>query len=152
MTNVTFSLQRSQLSMPLRYKELAERLGTKLGSRAGLAETAQAVIELRTSKGMVLGTGGPDSRSAGSFFVNPVLDEVQMSELLKLAPDVPRFPAGRSRWSFGVQPERARSDSGVVEGAGGVVGRASRLCAGLPKGRRRHFKQAHFGVDSVRRG
>ena len=36
VTNVTFSLQRSQLSMPLRYTELAERLGTKLGSRAGL--------------------------------------------------------------------------------------------------------------------
>jgi len=96
VTNVTFSLQRSQLSMPLRYTELAERLGTKLGSRAGLEETAQAVIDLRTSKGMVLGTGGPDSRSAGSFFVNPVLGEVQMSELLKLAPDVPRFPLGRA--------------------------------------------------------
>jgi UDP-N-acetylmuramate dehydrogenase len=96
VTNVTFSLQRSQLSVPLRYKELAERLGAKLGSRAGLEETAQAVIELRTAKGMVLGTGGPDSRSAGSFFVNPVLDEVEMSELVKLAPDVPRYPSDRA--------------------------------------------------------
>jgi UDP-N-acetylmuramate dehydrogenase len=96
VTKVTFSLQRSQLSAPLRYTELAERLGAKPGSRAGLEETAQAVIELRTSKGMVLGTGGPDSRSAGSFFVNPVLDEVQMSELVKLAPDVPRFPSDRA--------------------------------------------------------
>lgn len=96
VTNVSFSLQRSQLSMPLRYTELAERLGTEVGSSAGLEETAQAVIELRTSKGMVLGTGGPDSRSAGSFFVNPVLGEAQMSELLKLAPDVPRFPADRA--------------------------------------------------------
>jgi len=95
VTKVTFGLQRSQLSMPLRYAELTERLGTKLGSRAGLGETAQAVIELRMSKGMVLGAGGPDSRSAGSFFVNPVLDEVQMSELLSLVPDVPRFAAGR---------------------------------------------------------
>ena len=96
VTNVTFSLQRSRLSVPLRYRELAERLGTELGSRAGLQQTAQAVIELRMSKGMVLGAGGPDSRSAGSFFVNPVLDEVQMSELARLAPDVPRFPAGRA--------------------------------------------------------
>jgi len=96
VTNVTFSLQRSQLSLPLRYTELAERLGTKLGGRAALNETAQAVIELRMSKGMVLGTGGPDSRSAGSFFVNPVLDEVQMNELLRLAPDVPRFPGSRA--------------------------------------------------------
>ena len=96
VTNVTFRLQRSQSSMPLRYSELADRLGGKLGSRAGLQETAQAVIELRTSKGMVLGTGGPDSRSAGSFFMNPVLGEVEMSELLRLAPDVPRFPADRA--------------------------------------------------------
>jgi UDP-N-acetylmuramate dehydrogenase len=95
VTNVTFSLQRSQLSVPLRYKELAERVGAELGSRAGLQETAQAVIELRTAKGMVLGAGGPDSRSAGSFFVNPVLDEVEMSELVKLAPDVPRYPSDR---------------------------------------------------------
>jgi UDP-N-acetylmuramate dehydrogenase len=95
VTNVTFSLQRSQLSMPLRYKELAERLGAKLGSRAGLQDAAHAVVELRKSKGMVLGAGGPDIRSAGSFFVNPVLDEVEMSELLKRAPDIPRFPADR---------------------------------------------------------
>jgi UDP-N-acetylmuramate dehydrogenase len=96
VTNVTFGLQRSQLSRPLRYTELTERLGTKLGSRAGLGETAQAVLELRMSKGMVLGAGGPDIRSAGSFFVNPVLDEVQMSELLRLVADVPRFAAGRA--------------------------------------------------------
>ena len=70
---------------------------------------------------MVLGTGGPDSRSAGSFFVNPVLDEVQMSELVKLAPDVPRFPADRAgRVAPAEAREYARSD--VVEGAGGVVG------------------------------
>ena len=101
VTNVTFSLQRSQLSVPLRYKELAERLGAKLGSRAGLEETAQAVIELRMAKGMVLGTGGQDSRSAGSFFVNPVLDEVEMSELVKLAPDVPRYPSDRAGGAAG---------------------------------------------------
>jgi UDP-N-acetylmuramate dehydrogenase len=114
VTNVAFSLQRSQLSMPLRYTELAERLGTELGGSAGLEETAQAVIELRTSKGMVLGTGGPDSRSAGSFFVNPVLGEVQMSELLKIAPDVPRFPADRA----GGAPADWAGGALVAEGAG----------------------------------
>jgi UDP-N-acetylmuramate dehydrogenase len=96
VTEVTFELQRSKLSLPLRYKELAERLGTKLGGCAPLDETARTVLELRTSKGMVLTSAGPDSRSAGSFFVNPVLDELQMGELLRLAPDVPSFPAART--------------------------------------------------------
>lgn len=96
VTEVTFNLQRSKLSLPLRYSELADRLGTKLGSRAPLQETAQAVIGLRSSKGMLLGTADPDIRSAGSFFMNPVLGEAQMAELVRLAPEVPRFPAGRA--------------------------------------------------------
>jgi UDP-N-acetylmuramate dehydrogenase len=124
VTNVTFSLQRAQLSMPLRYKELAERLGTKLGSRAGLADTARAVIDLRTSKGMVLGTGGPDSRSAGSFFVNPVLGEVQMNELLKLAPDVPRFPAGPAGGASGADAGGAPTEASWKVPAAWLVERA----------------------------
>jgi UDP-N-acetylmuramate dehydrogenase len=96
VTDVTFRLEKSKLSLPLRYAELAERLGVKLGGRAGLEEAAKAVIELRKSKGMLLGEGGPDSRSAGSFFVNPVLDEDQMANLLGLAPDIPRYPEALS--------------------------------------------------------
>jgi UDP-N-acetylmuramate dehydrogenase len=93
VTGVTFCLERSPLAQPLRYPELAGKMGARLGDRPQLDETAQAVMELRRHKGMVLDATDPDTKSAGSFFTNPVLSDAQMSELSRLAPDAPRFPA-----------------------------------------------------------
>ncbi len=91
VTAVTFCLQRSQLSQPLAYPELARALGSAPGATVPLREAAQAVLELRRKKGMVLDPSDPDTRSAGSFFTNPVLSDAQMSELAPLAPGVPSF-------------------------------------------------------------
>jgi UDP-N-acetylmuramate dehydrogenase len=71
---VTFELERSARSAPIRYAELARRLGVQLGDRAPLGAVREAVLELRRGKGMVLDPGDPDSVSAGSFFTNPILD------------------------------------------------------------------------------
>jgi UDP-N-acetylmuramate dehydrogenase len=71
--DVTFELESSELSRPVGYAELARRLGIELGSPAPLADVRAAVIELRRGKGMVLDPADPDSRSAGSFFTNPVV-------------------------------------------------------------------------------
>jgi UDP-N-acetylmuramate dehydrogenase len=46
-----------------------------------LAEVSKAVREIRARKGMLLVEGDPDSRSAGSFFKNPVLSEQQHADL-----------------------------------------------------------------------
>jgi UDP-N-acetylmuramate dehydrogenase len=73
---VTYRLHRSGLSTPVRYAELARTLGVDIGGRAPLAEVREAVLKLRTGKGMVLDPSDPDTRSAGSFFTNPVLDPV----------------------------------------------------------------------------
>jgi UDP-N-acetylmuramate dehydrogenase len=70
---VTLELERSDRSAPIRYAELARRLGTELGDRAPLADVREAVLALRRGKGMVLDPDDPDSVSAGSFFTNPVL-------------------------------------------------------------------------------
>jgi len=70
---VTFGLTASELSMPVGYAELARRLGVEVGERAPLADVRAAVLELRRGKGMVLDPADPDSRSAGSFFTNPVV-------------------------------------------------------------------------------
>jgi UDP-N-acetylmuramate dehydrogenase len=70
---VTFELERSDRSAPIRYAELARRLGVELGDRAPLADVREAVLALRRGKGMVLDPDDPDSVSAGSFFTNPVL-------------------------------------------------------------------------------
>ena len=71
--SVTFALHPGELSAPVGYAELARTLGVELGERARLADVRTAVIGLRLGKGMVLDPADPDSRSAGSFFTNPVV-------------------------------------------------------------------------------
>ena len=91
VTSVTLCLERSVLSQPLRYAELCRYMGVKLGARPPLRETAEAVLELRRTKGMVLDANDPDTKSAGSFFTNPVLSVDQMAEFERLAPGAPGF-------------------------------------------------------------
>lgn len=93
VTEVSFVLERSHLSQPVRYQELASRLEVPIGKRAPLGLTAQAVFRLRREKGMVLDALDPDTRSAGSFFMNPVLTKAELSRLKERAPDVPTWPA-----------------------------------------------------------
>ena len=97
---VTFRLSRGPLSAPIRYPELATMLGVAPGERVPLGEARSAVLKLRARKGMVLDAGDPDSRSAGSFFTNPVLTSGEFAAVEERArracgPDarVPRFPA-----------------------------------------------------------
>jgi UDP-N-acetylmuramate dehydrogenase len=71
--DVTFELDASELSRPVGYAELARRLGVQLADRAPLQRVRDTVIELRRGKGMVLDPADPDSRSAGSFFTNPIV-------------------------------------------------------------------------------
>jgi UDP-N-acetylmuramate dehydrogenase len=93
--DVTLALTVSNLSTPVRYAELASTLGVPIGARAPVAAVREAVLELRSGKGMLLdGVGGAargdhDRWSAGSFFTNPVLTAAQAREL---PPDAPRFP------------------------------------------------------------
>jgi UDP-N-acetylmuramate dehydrogenase len=50
-----------------------------------LAETADAVRNIRRSKGMLLVEGDPDCRSAGSFFKNPAVTEEVAERVQKIA-------------------------------------------------------------------
>ena len=74
MLSATYQLPLSQLSAPIRYQELATKLNLPLGGRAPLADVRAAVLELRTAKGMVLDAADHDTWSAGSFFLNPIVD------------------------------------------------------------------------------
>lgn len=71
--DVTFTLEESSVSRPVGYAELARRLDIAMGDTAPLGEVREAVLRLRRGKGMVLDPADPDSRSAGSFFTNPVV-------------------------------------------------------------------------------
>jgi len=66
-------------------------------TRPSLAETREAVRHIRALKGMLITPGDPDSRSAGSFFKNPVLSEKQHEDLKQRASarrlSVPSYPA-----------------------------------------------------------
>ena len=89
--DVAFQLRFSATSDPVRYAELARRLGLEVGDRAPLADVREAVLALRRAKGMVLDPGDHDTWSVGSFFTNPVLSAEQAASL---PDDAPRYPAG----------------------------------------------------------
>ena len=70
---VRFQLALGDLGAPVGYAELARTLGVEVGQRAPLRHVRDAVLALRTSKGMVLDPADHDTWSAGSFFTNPVV-------------------------------------------------------------------------------
>src|SRR3989441_348320 len=53
----------------------------------------QAVLALRRSKSMVLDPADPNTRSAGSFFTNPVLSAAAFADLAQRWKEIPSFPA-----------------------------------------------------------
>ncbi len=86
--DVTFQLRNGEMSLPIKYKELANYLGVDLEARALTSEVRKAVLALRAAKGMLLDANDHDTWSAGSFFVNPVLS----------AEDAAKLPADAPRW------------------------------------------------------
>jgi UDP-N-acetylmuramate dehydrogenase len=131
---VTFRLARSALSAPVRYAELARALGIEEGGRAPLAEVRSAVLALRRGKGMVLDPADPDTRSAGSFFTNPVLDLAAFADLERtvaatLGPEarLPTFPAapGQVKVSAAWLIERSGFTKGYAPGPDGQGARIS---------------------------
>jgi UDP-N-acetylmuramate dehydrogenase len=97
---VTFLLAQESLSTPVKYAELASELGVEMGARAGVSAVRSGVLKIRARKGMLLNPEDPDSKSAGSFFTNPVLDAEQFTRLEATAAGggpVPRFDAGDGR-------------------------------------------------------
>jgi UDP-N-acetylmuramate dehydrogenase len=99
--DVTFALEDSPLGAAVRYGELARTVGAEPGERVPAAELRDAVLRLRRGKGMVLDPHDPDTRSAGSFFTNPILDDAAFADLRarvadRLGADArpPEYPAG----------------------------------------------------------
>jgi UDP-N-acetylmuramate dehydrogenase len=125
--DVTFGLVRDPMSAPVKYAELAAKLGIGVGDQAPLADVRQAVLALRRGKGMVLDPADPDTASAGSFFTNPVLDQAQLAELERVASarspgiKVPRFTAdgGQVKVPAGWLIEQAGFGKGY-QGPGGA--------------------------------
>jgi UDP-N-acetylmuramate dehydrogenase len=103
---VSFSLAEQPLSAPVRYAELATALGVAIGDRVETARARAAVLELRRRKGMVIDPADPDTRSAGSFFLNPVLDAAELALVEK---------AARARCGDDVRVPRFEAPGGLVK-------------------------------------
>lgn len=93
---VEFRLDRAGRSEPIRYAELAGRLGVAPGERTDPALVRRTVLELRRGKGMVLDDDDEDTWSAGSFFTNPVVrDEDLPAVRSRVAGRLGDGPAGQ---------------------------------------------------------
>lgn len=80
------------VSAPIAFPQLAAALGVEVGTQVALAEVRNSVLALRASKGMVLDPADPDTASAGSFFMNPIVTE---NFARHLPADAPRYPVAR---------------------------------------------------------
>jgi len=73
----------------VQYEQLAGRLGVSIGDELPLAALRDAVLALRRDKGMVLDDDDSDTWSAGSYFTNPIVDEVTSDSVPELCPRYP---------------------------------------------------------------
>ncbi|MEO9140152.1 MAG: UDP-N-acetylmuramate dehydrogenase [Jatrophihabitans sp.] len=78
--SVSFALECSTDAPPVRYLELARRLGVEPGQPAPSQAVRDVVLDLRASKGMVLESSDHDTWSVGSFFVNPFVAPAAVPE------------------------------------------------------------------------
>ncbi len=103
--DVTFQLRLGTYGPPLEYAELARTLNLEVGQRALIESVREAVLALRTRKGMVLDPTDHDTWSAGSFFTNPVVR-------------AGRRPRGRAR--LAAARRLGQDQRGVADRAGGL--------------------------------
>ena len=111
----------------LRYAELQRNVS----ERASLREVRDAVLTLRRRKSMVLEASDPNRRSAGSFFLNPIVSafqaerviETALSQNLVQSPDeLPQYPSseGRVKLAAGWLIERSGCHKGMRRGPIGI--------------------------------
>lgn len=89
--DVTMQFNLGTRSLPVRYAELARRLGVELGERVDTSQVRETVLAVRAGKGMVLNPNDHDTWSAGSFFTNPLVPPDQVPE------GAPAFPQSDGR-------------------------------------------------------
>ncbi len=150
---VEFALDADGRSAPLRYGELAAALDAEPGSRADPTRVREAVLSLRTGKGMVLDEADHDTWSVGSFFTNPVVTHGRVRAAVR--------PSRRAGAEL-PRPGRGEAGRGVAGGAGRLRQGLSRrwrtrtvvhqACAGADQPRRRHDRGRDFaGQDGAGR-
>jgi UDP-N-acetylmuramate dehydrogenase len=104
----------------LEYRDVKRYFAERGILQPSLGETAEAVRAIRARKGMLLADDDPDSRSAGSFFKNPIVPAARVPGLAAIAdchPDeVPQFPPGAD-----YSPADAQADAPVKLSAAWLI-------------------------------
>ena len=83
----------------VRYPELQKYLGERGVNDPSLADVRDAVLTIRRRKAMVIDPSDTDSRSVGSFFVNPVVSIAELERVKQhlASEDLPAFPISEDR-------------------------------------------------------
>lgn len=120
VAGVTFRL-KPRGSAAIRYPELQKYLDEHEIDANDLQQVRGAIIAIRKRKGMVLDPSDPDTRSDGSFFMNPVVTATQFEEIRSYAENVPHFPSGdKMKLSAAWLIEQAGFHKGFVHGNAGL--------------------------------
>jgi UDP-N-acetylmuramate dehydrogenase len=99
VTAVTYKL-RPDGEPALRYADVKRHFAAQFerGEKPTLRQVYDAVRSIREQKGMLVGQGGADGRSAGSFFKNPVVPSSTLPQIAiragRRSEEVPHYPAG----------------------------------------------------------
>jgi UDP-N-acetylmuramate dehydrogenase len=110
----------------VRYPELVREIAARAGDTSSLSHVRSTILALRRSKSMVIDPNDPNRRSAGSFFMNPIVlpneaDAVEQKAQRAGADSMPRFAAGSSvKLSAGWLIERAGFSKGTSDGRVGL--------------------------------
>lgn len=117
---VTFSLTEND-EPSLRYADIKKYFEGEINP--SLADVRRAVIEIRARKSMVIDPADPNSKSAGSFFKNPIVSTEQFQDIAEnFDGDVPNFPAGDDKvkipaaWLI----EKSGFQKGYIKGSAGL--------------------------------
>jgi len=109
----------------LRYGDLKKHF-SESKTPLSLSAVREAVLQIRRAKGMLLVPGDSDSRSAGSFFKNPVLTGAQFQDVTARAAskglEIPSYPAleARHKISAAWLVEHSGFSKGFRLGAAGI--------------------------------
>jgi UDP-N-acetylmuramate dehydrogenase len=108
------------------YPDVKAHIERSRTSSPTVADVRDAVLAVRRAKGMVIDEADPDTRSVGSFFMNPVLTEDHRERIASAAGDrVPGFTVadGRVKVPAAWLIDRAGFKRGDVDGAVGISSR-----------------------------
>jgi UDP-N-acetylmuramate dehydrogenase len=128
---ISFALRPGGLPC-LRYADLQKRFAGRTDAPS-LPEVRRAILEIRAAKAMVISPGDPDSRSAGSFFKNPLVTGEGLRCIETTARRSGRLPAGEALPVFAVAGTYKLPAAWLIERAGfprgckrGAVGLSSK--------------------------